>query len=87
MRAGIGGRAGAPNEEGGQEGGEALGHGKDKRVRWDRKALTNFTHLRTNKGNLNTWRFRIGKAGSPTCTVDSAGESRGWDIVYVPHCF
>ena len=37
---------------------EVPGFGLGKFVRWDRHSLTNYTHLRTNKGHLN----QIGRA-------------------------
>ena len=36
-------------------------------VKWDRKSATTYTHLRCNKGNLQGWRFKIGKAESALC--------------------
>ena len=41
---------------------EISGYGKGKFARWDRHSLTNYTQLRTNKGNLQAWRYKIGKA-------------------------
>ena len=31
---------------------------------WDRHSATTYAHLRTNKGNLQSWRYRIGKVDS-----------------------
>ena len=36
-------------------------------VKWDRKSATTYMHLRCNKGNLRSWRFKIGKAESDLC--------------------
>ena len=42
------------------------GFGKGKVMSWTRTA-TNYSQLRTNKGALQAWRFKIGKAEGPGC--------------------
>ena len=36
-------------------------------VKWDRRSVTTYRYLRCNKGNLQSWRFKIGKAESGIC--------------------
>ena len=63
---------------------------KDNRIReglrcitgWDRVTATTYVHLRTNKGNLQSWRYRIGKADSPMCRFCNLGEETGDHVVF-----
>ena len=49
---------------------------------WDRHMATTYSHLRTNKGNLQAWRYRIGKVESPLCRFCNQGEETGEHIVF-----
>ena len=48
---------------------------------WDRRAATTYTHLRTNKGNLQSWRYRIRKEESPACRFCNQGEEDTGDHI------
>ena len=41
--------------------------GKGKAVSWSRRQTTTYPQLRTNKGALQSWRFKIGKVEDPGC--------------------
>ena len=43
------------------------GFGKGKVMSWSRRTATSYSQLRTNKGALQAWRYKIGKAESPEC--------------------
>ena len=43
------------------------GFRKGKAVSWNRRQTTTYSQLRTNKGALQSWRFKIGKAEDPGC--------------------
>ena len=49
---------------------------------WDRHAVTNYSHLRTNKGNLQSWKFKIRKADSPLCRFCKREEETGNHLVF-----
>ena len=44
---------------------------------WDRHTVTNYSHLRTNKGNLQSWKFKICKADTPLCRFCKQEEETG----------
>ena len=50
-----------------QEERAVVGYGKGRVPKWNRRAVVNYTHTRTNKGNLMVWRFRLGKAETEGC--------------------
>ena len=49
---------------------------------WDRHAATTYSHLRTGKRDLQTWRFRLGKGTSPICKNCGTTEETGEHIVF-----
>ena len=53
-----------------------------KLVTWDRYSLTNYTHLRTNKGHLNQWSHKIKKAPSATCRFCGLGGGTGDHVTF-----
>jgi hypothetical protein len=60
-----------------------LGFGQGKIVNWNWRAATNYTHCRTNAGNLQRFRHLIGKADSPNCRFCSQSEvESGEHIVF-----
>ena len=46
---------------------QAVGFGKGKAVSWNRRQPTTYSQLRTNKGALQSWKHKIGKAADPGC--------------------
>ena len=55
-------------------------------VKWDRKSATTYTHITCNKGNLQSWRFKIGKAESALCRWCAMEEETGEHVVFkCPH--
>ena len=44
-----------------------VGYSKGRVPKWNRRAVVNYTHTRTGKGNLKVWRFRLGKAEMEGC--------------------
>ena len=55
-------------------------------AKWDRKSATTYTHLRCNKGNLQSWRFKIGKAETDLCRWCAMEEETGEHVVFkCPH--
>lgn len=54
--------------------------------KWDRKSATPYTHLRCNKGNLLSWRYKIRKGESDLCRWWATEEETGEHIVFkCPH--
>ena len=51
------------------------GFGKGKMMSWARRTATTYSQLRTNKGALQAWRYKIGKAESPECRHCGKAES------------
>ena len=52
------------------------GFGKGKVMSWARRTATNYSQLRTNKGALQAWRFKIGKTEGPGCTLWKCSRNR-----------
>ena len=48
---------------------------------WDRHVVTTYSHLRTNKGNLQSWRYRIGKTDSPACRFCGLEEEETGELI------
>ena len=46
---------------------QVAGFGKGKAVSWNRRQTTTYSQLQTNKGALQSWKHRIGKAEDPGC--------------------
>ena len=61
---------------------EVPGFGMGKLVKWDRHSLTNYTHLRTNKGHFNQWRHKIKRAPSAMCRFCGVAEETGDHITF-----
>ena len=51
-------------------------------MKWDRHAVTNYPHLRTNKGNLRSGRYKIRKTDSPLCRYCNLEEETGDHLVF-----
>ena len=49
---------------------------------WDRHSATTYSQLRTGKGNLQSWKYLIGKADSPLCRFCNLEEETGEHIVF-----
>ena len=51
---------------------ECVGFGRGEAVGWGRKALTNYTHVRTGKGKIGYWRELVGQrdAGCRRCSAN-----------------
>ena len=43
------------------------GTGEGKVMKWERKARVSYIHCRTNKGNLQSWRYRLDNTMEPIC--------------------
>ena len=52
--------------------------------KWDRHPAAMYSHLRTGKGNLHSWRFQLRRAESPTYRKCRAAEETGTHIA--PGC-
>ena len=60
-----------------------MGFGKGKAVSWNRRQTTTYSQLRTNKGALQSWRYKIGKAEDPGCRhCGEGGEETGDHIMF-----
>ena len=46
---------------------QVAGFGKGKAVSWNQRQTTTYSQLRTNKGALQSWKYRIGRAEDPRC--------------------
>ena len=55
----------------------AIGYGKGEVMFWGRKAVSTYTQLRTNRGALRAWKFKIGKDDSPQCRHCGEGDETG----------
>ena len=44
---------------------QAIGYGKGKVMSWGLKAVSTYTQLRTNRGALRVWKFKIGRDDHP----------------------
>ena len=59
---------------------------KGTAVNWNRKALSAYTWMRTEKGPQRQWLHRIGKADSPYCSCDASVIQSGAHITFAcPH--
>src|SRR5258705_454537 len=45
-----------------------VGFGEGRVMSWGRKAVSTYTHLRSKKGALRGWKYKIGKDDSPQCS-------------------
>ena len=59
------------------------GFGKGKVMSWARRTATTYSQLRTNKGALQAWRYKIGKAESPECRHCGKAAETGDRLVFV----
>ena len=59
------------------------GFGKGKVMSWSRRTATTYSQLRTNKGALQAWRYKIGKAESPECRHCGKAAETGDHLVFV----
>ena len=62
---------------------QVKGFGKRKVMSWARRTATNYSQLRTNKGALQAWRYKIGKAESPECRQCGKAAESGDHLVFV----
>src|SRR5205807_985897 len=46
---------------------EVTGTGRGRTLKWNRKALLNYTQCRTGKGRLGMWRYTLDPWEDPTC--------------------
>ena len=53
------------------------GYGKGRIPGWNRRAVVNYTHTRTGKGNLMVWRFLLGKVDSEGCRLCQSPRETG----------
>ena len=56
---------------------QVIGYRKGKVMSWGRKAVSAYTLLRTNKGALRAWKFKIGKDDSPSAGTAGRGMRPG----------
>ena len=49
---------------------------------WARRPVTSYSQLRTNKGALQAWRFKIGKAEDPKCRHCGLAAETGDHLVF-----
>ena len=57
------------------------GFGKGKVVSWSRGQTTTYSQLRTNKGALQSWKHRIGRAEDPRCRYCKDSEAETGDYI------
>ena len=57
------------------------GFGKRKAVSWNRRQTTTYSQLRTNKGALQSWKHRIGKADDSGCRYCEEGKAETGDHI------
>ena len=58
------------------------GYGKGKATSWARRTTTNYSQLRTNKGALQAWKFKIQKAENPDCRHCGKAAETGDHLVF-----
>ena len=61
---------------------EEESYGKGRRVGWDRRAMSNFTQLRTGKGPFRSWLHRIRQRESARCAHCRTEDETGDHIVF-----
>ena len=61
---------------------EEAGFGLGKAVNWDRRAMTNYAHVRMGKGNLGDWRRRVGAEAGWGCRRCGSQEESGDHVAF-----
>src|SRR5258706_9698139 len=61
---------------------QVVGFGEGRVMSWGRKAVSTYTHLRTKKGALRGWKYKIGKDDSPQCRHCGEGEETGDHLMF-----
>ena len=60
---------------------QVAGFGKGKAVSWNRRQTTTYSQLRTNKGALQSWKFKLGKVEDPRCRYCEDDEAETGDHI------
>ena len=60
---------------------QVVGFGKGKAVSWNWRQTTTYSQLWTNKGALQSWKHRIGKAGDSGCRHCEEGKPEMGDYI------
>ena len=60
---------------------QVVGFGKGKAVSWNQRQTTTYSQLRTNKGALQSWKYKIGKAEDPGCRHCREGRAETGDHI------
>ena len=60
---------------------QVAGFGKGKAVSWNRRQTTTYSQLRTNKGALQSWKHRLGKAEDSRCRYCEEGKAEAGDHI------
>ena len=60
---------------------QQMGWGLGKVPKWERRATTWYTYLRTDRGSVGKWKKRIGKTEDNSCEMCGVQET-GWHLTF-----